>query len=99
MNNMTDKLISMGGKFWEKGDMKRVYLNEWLDLAGVEISRYKTGNIKSAYFNGAKISNSKASELGSVKVFWDCNAEKLMVSGQARALDDVLPGLKSAIGI
>ena len=98
-NQIENKLIELGGNLWTQGEHRRIYLNNWLELAGVNITRYGTGNISSASINGSKLSNAKASELTGVKVFWDCNAESLMFQGRARALDDIKPMLKEALGI
>ena len=92
-----EKLIDAGGNLWEKGEMRRIYLNEWLELAGVNITRYNTGNISSASINGEKLSNAKASELASVKCYWDCTKAKIVFQGRARALDDVAPMLREKI--
>ena len=91
------KLIDLGGNLWESGNHRRIYLNNWLELAGVNVSRYQTGNISSASINGKKISNAKAAELDNVKAFWDCSANALVFQGSARMLDDIAPLLKKAI--
>lgn len=54
----------LGAKLWEKNGYRRFYLNNWTELAGVEISYYKSGNISSATLGGELISNSKAYKLG-----------------------------------
>lgn len=99
MNNIENKLIELGGNLWEGGSHRRVYLNNWLELAGFEITRYKTGNISSASLGGEKISNAKASELGGVKCFWDCNAGRMVFQGSARMLDEARDALESALEI
>ena len=98
-NAIESKLVEMGGKLWEQGDKRRIYLNNWLELAGVSVSRYGTGNISSASVNGKKLSNAKAGELSGVKVFWDCASDELMFQGSARALDDIKPNLIRALGV
>lgn len=97
MNTTEAKLIELGGNLWEGGEHRRIYLDNWLELAGVEVNRYKTGNISSARFRGEKISNTKAAELNNVKVFWDCNAEKLVFQGRARLLDEIIPALEDKL--
>ena len=48
------------GNLWEKYGKCRVYFdqNSVLSICGVEIERYKTGNVCSCYVNGASVSNS-----------------------------------------
>lgn len=84
MNSIESKLIELGGNPWEGGGHRRIYLNNALELAGLEVTRYGTGNIKGASLDGEKISNAKAYELASLKVFWDCNAGALVIQGSAR---------------
>ena len=76
MDTYTEQqIVRIGGNLWEKGGKRRVYLDRdlWAQLAGLETSHYRTGNISSATLHGERISNSYAREiLGSVhKVFWD----------------------------
>ena len=99
MSKIANKLVAMGGTAWESNGKSRVYLNNWLELAGVSVTRYGTGNVSGASLDGKKISNAKASELGNVKVFWDCNSDELICQGEARMLDDIIPNLKAAIGV
>jgi len=63
---MTKKeALEMGGREWQKNGNHRIYFNGGAleVLYGLEILRYKTGNISSATFNGEDISNSKANKL------------------------------------
>lgn len=62
-----EDLIAMGAKRWEKAGYDRLYLNNaGLKLAGLEISRYKTGNVSLAKINGEKVSNAKGSRMASI---------------------------------
>lgn len=70
-------LVSLGGKYWEKGNFKRVYFNfeVLLKVLGIEVDYYNTGNLCSIYVDGEKWSNYKGKKLlqtlkGS-KVFYD----------------------------
>ncbi len=66
-----DTMTAIGGSRWTRNGHDRVYLNEWADLAGLEISRYKSGNIWSAAYQGDTISNSQAGKLlGSIDKVW-----------------------------
>lgn len=70
-------LVSLGGKYWEKKDFKRVYFNFeiLLKVLGIEVDYYNTGNICSICVDGKKWSNCQGKKLlqtlkGS-KVFYD----------------------------
>ncbi|BFP50050.1 hypothetical protein KCMC57_64180 (plasmid) [Kitasatospora sp. CMC57] len=66
-----DTMTAIGGNRWQRNGMDRVYLNDWADLAGLAISRYGTGNISSASWQGENISNSQAGKLlGSIDKVW-----------------------------
>lgn len=81
------KLVNMGGKRWEGGPHRRIYLP--LALSGLKISRYGTGNISSASLDGEKISNAKARELDSLKIYWNCESEEVVVAGRARLAAEI----------
>src|SRR5690606_8036459 len=72
------RLIAKGGKVWEKGGHRRIYINNLVELYGLELDYYNTGNICSAKLDGQKISNSWARELsytlGWGKFWYDLNA-------------------------
>lgn len=75
-----EDLIAMGAKRWEKAGYDRLYLNNaGLKLAGLEISRYNTGNVSLAKLNGEKVSNAKASRMASIveRAFVDLTTGKL----------------------
>jgi len=42
---------------WSNGSRRRVYINRWIDLAGIELSFYKSGNISCAWIDGEQVSN------------------------------------------
>ncbi|NUP24160.1 MAG: helix-turn-helix domain-containing protein [Streptomyces sp.] len=75
----TDSMVAIGGNRWQRNGMDRVYLNDWADLAGIDVSYYGTGNISSASWQGEHISNSQAAKLlGSIdKVWYDTADGKL----------------------
>lgn len=68
-----EKLEDLGISAWERGDMKRYYMNDdaFEAVFGLSIGRYKTGNISSARLNGESISNCKAYRLMGQAVFFD----------------------------
>lgn len=73
------KLESLGIEAWEKGDMKRYYINEnnFESVFGLTIYRYNSGNICGAHLNGEKISNSHAGRLiGGKKFYFDAISKK-----------------------
>ena len=63
---------------WTMRDMDRLYINA-KDL-GLEVEYYKTGNVKSARWQGQHISNADARRLLSSKVFIDVKTCKLSVT-------------------
>lgn len=71
-----EKLEALGIDAWERGEMKRYYMNDaaFEAVFGLSIDRYKTGNICSAVLNGEGISNAKAGRLIGRGVFYDAVA-------------------------
>ena len=63
------ELISKGFSRWTKGNLDRLYINA--TQLGLVCSYYKTGNIRSAEFNGASISNYRGYKLKAAKTFID----------------------------
>lgn len=73
------KLEDLGIEAWEKGDMKRYYINveHFAAVFGLEIYRYNSGNICGAHLNGEKISNNRAGKLiGAKKFYFDAVSQK-----------------------
>ena len=64
-----DELEALGFKRWQKGQFDRLYINA--DQLGLECKYYKTGNIKSAWFNGDEISNSEGYRMKAAKTYID----------------------------
>jgi len=93
---------SMGGKLWEKGDMKRVYFNDLPSLLGLETSRYKTGNISAASLNSSPISNSEARRIQNAlydcKVWYDVNKDEIIgkspTQGKNKILEDLIDKIR-----
>ena len=61
---------------WEKYNKRRLYLDV-AKIVNLEVDRYNTGNISSAYLDGEKISNSKASKYLQGKAYIDLNTNVL----------------------
>ncbi|WP_329114407.1 hypothetical protein [Streptomyces sp. NBC_01353] len=58
-----DAVKAIGGNEWIRGTYHRVYLNDWAQYAGIEVTRYNTGRISSASLGGRGISNDRAGRL------------------------------------
>lgn len=67
------KLEELGCTAWERGDMKRYYMDDegFEKVFGLSVDRYKSGNICSASFCGEGISNAKAGRLMGRAVYYD----------------------------
>ena len=77
----TENMIAIGGSRWQRAGHDRVYFNNWAELAGIETTRYGTGNISSASYQGYGVSNSQGYKLlGCVdKLYFDAATGKLHV--------------------
>lgn len=61
---ITDEQAALVGKRWEgRNGAIRYYINDWAALVGLEIDRYKSGNICGASYRGEPLSNGKAGRL------------------------------------
>lgn len=81
MQITAETMVAIGGSHWQRGDKDRVYLNDWAQFIGLEVERYKSGNIWNATLNGETISNGEAGRLlGAVhKVFFDNTDDQLHI--------------------
>lgn len=61
---------------WEKYNKRRLYL-DFAKIVNLEVDRYNTGNISSAFLEGEKISNSKAYKYLQGKAYIDLNTNTL----------------------
>lgn len=91
------EMIELGGNEWVSGDKHRIYFNNAMELAGYVVTRYNTGAMSSCRLDGEKISNAKAGELASLKVYYDVKAERLVISGHARMFDEFAERVKAAL--
>lgn len=75
-----EKLEALGISAWERGEMKRYYINDdQLEAVfGLSIGRYNSGNISSASLNGEGISNSKAYKLLGRGIWYDAVTDSWM---------------------
>lgn len=103
-----ETMTAIGGNRWQKNGMDRVYLNNWAAFAGIEVSRYGTGNIASALYQGLGVSNRQAYKLlDSIdKVWFDAADGKLhcrygwsesRVADHEELFDAVYNGVRAAI--
>jgi hypothetical protein len=76
-----DNIKAIGGNEWIRGSYHRIYLNDWHQYAGIEITRYNTGNISSASLGGRSIANGRAYGLLDAvsKVYFDVTDGHLYV--------------------
>ncbi|MEU4256248.1 hypothetical protein AB0B42_00785 [Streptomyces fradiae] len=58
-----EALLALGGRRWQKNGMDRIYFNNWADFAGLELTRYGSGNISTASLGGRGIANSRAGRI------------------------------------
>lgn len=84
-----EKLEELGIDVWERGEMKRYYINsDKLEAVfGLEVSYYKTGNLCWARLNGEGISNAKAAKLIGRAIFFDAVSEKWMQNREGRTVE------------
>lgn len=70
----------------------RRYINNYAPLLGLDVERYKTGNVSYATLDGEKLSNSRASQMLNAKVWLDdddavhvdyWSAHRTMTAGEA----------------
>ena len=96
-----EKLKSIGGNEWIKDDYHRIYFNDLEEWMGLELSRYNTGNISSAYDNGERISNTKAGKvmtrIENTKIWWDIPGGKFCYRGDEDIAVQVVEAIESKL--
>lgn len=100
INTLTDRGFKRWTKKLPNGKvMDRLYIKP--EYLGLELTRYKSGNISSATFNGKTISNSEARRIEGTKCYVDvatkevvCDREDLKQAAQ-EVIDDALSKEKS----
>lgn len=80
------RLVERGARRWTKYGKDRLYITE--QLIGLEVDRYKSGNISYAELNGEKISNSHAAQLVEAisRAYIDCTNGSVVCGRDALAL-------------
>jgi hypothetical protein len=95
------QIIAIGGSDWTgRAGQRRVYLNEWPEMVGLDVGFYRTGNVSGASLNGEKISNGKASRLLCAKVWWEDGVIRTTlpaVQEDARVAGDLVGALGAEI--
>lgn len=83
--NTVEKLKSIGGNEWIKGDMHRFYFSNLEECIDLKIERFGTGNIFRAVYEGKEISNRSArtiiDDLNMTKVWFDIKENKFSFKG------------------
>lgn len=64
-----DELTKLGFNRWTKGTMDRLYINAY--TLGLEVTRYRTGNISGAKFDGEEISHAEGYRMLAAKTYID----------------------------
>lgn len=102
INTLTDRGFKRWTKKLSNGKvMDRLYIKP--EYLGLELTRYKSGNISSATFNGERISNSEARRIEGTKCYVDvatkevvCDREDLKQAAQ-EVVNDALSKEKSKV--
>lgn len=84
-----------GFKRWTKGGHDRLYIDA--ESLGLEIGRYKTGNVKSATWQGNRISNADGHRLMASKIYVDVKTGELHVNTEFDSYDHPLTEIAQAL--
>ncbi|NNJ04134.1 helix-turn-helix domain-containing protein [Streptomyces sp. PKU-MA01144] len=87
-----ETMTAIGGRRWQRGNMDRVYLNDYATVPGLELDHYNTGSISGAALDGSGISNAEGGRLATAvdKVYFDATDGKVYIKwgwGNPRSLD------------
>lgn len=102
--SIREKLEGIGGKYWEKGELKRIYFNDLREIyGGIEVSFYKTGNVSTARLDGEKTSNSYMRgllwDLRHGKLYYDLTDNKFYDKNLSNHVDRLVDNVKKLAGI
>ena len=75
INELSVKYSRWTKEGWNGKKYDRIYFNA--EDLGLEVRKYKTGNVAEAYVNGEKISNSEARRILNSKAYYDIIEDKL----------------------
>jgi len=91
-----DKIKFMG-KYWEKGNIKRLYFRDINEMIGLRLNLKKDGNIQRAYLDGKLIAVREAKELDcrNKEFYYDLNLNMLQYTDSisVTALDHIMKAL------
>lgn len=95
--------IEMGARPWSKdGVAPRYYLDRWMEIAGYQVSRYGTGNLREVIApTGDPISNSEGNRLSRGVAVWvdDERGVCAQVTGRLRSTDALTIASQVAQGL
>lgn len=63
-----EQALAIGGRPWASNP-DRIYINTFAEAMGLEVDRYRTGNISHAELHGEKIANAQAQRIVDSKVW------------------------------
>jgi hypothetical protein len=103
-----ETMTAIGGSRWTKAGHDRVYFNDWADFAGLDITRYNTGNISAAAWQGQGVSNAQGAKLAASidKIWFDAATGKIhcrygytesRVATHREVFDATVAGIRRAI--
>lgn len=75
IRELSEKYSRWTKEGWNGKKYDRIYFNA--EDLGLEVRKYKTGNVAEAYVNGEKISNSEARRILNSKAYYDIIEDKL----------------------
>ncbi|OIN79364.1 hypothetical protein [Mycobacterium malmoense] len=95
-------MITIETRTWTGASgITREYITNLPDILGLDVDRYKSGNISSATLRGTRISNAEAARIAGIKAWYD-KAGRLHVQGadSSRELteDDVITAISASDG-
>ncbi|MGW4810570.1 hypothetical protein ACWEPB_02845 [Kitasatospora cineracea] len=78
-----DTMVAIGGRRWQKNGRDRVYLNDWIDLAGIDTTCHGTGTIATATIDGQAIASNRLGRILNAvdKVWFDTATGQIHVTG------------------
>lgn len=89
------KLVEAGFRRWTKGGRDRLYINA--ESFGLELGRYKSGNICWATFNGKKVSHAEGGRIEATKAYIDLADGKLNIRTYANSKDEIRASVQAVI--
>lgn len=82
------RLEELGGRRWTNDGRDRLYFD--VESLGLDVERYRSGNVRSATLGIAEISNSEANRLLRCKAYVDIATGEAVVQNRGKAHDDTV---------